>query len=62
MVGIGKNPRRSMEGAMVCHMVIAVRIRKMTMKKIAVGSVQYIHSKVIVFSLYTRPRAKPLAM
>jgi len=63
VVGIGRNPRRSMEGDTVCHMVMAIRIRKMAMKKTAVGSVHSIHSNVgvIIDFLYTRPRAKPFA-
>jgi|GEM_PF-4610378 hypothetical protein len=46
VVGIGRKPRRSMEGDTVCHIVIATRIRKMEMTKIAVGSVHAIHDKV----------------
>ena len=39
-----------MEGDTVCHIVMATRIRKMVLKKIAVGRVHSIHSivKVIV--------------
>ena len=62
VVTSGRNPRRGIEGASVCQTVIAARIRKMTLKNIAVGFVQYIQSRIIVFPLYTRPRAKPLAI
>lgn len=62
VVDNGRKPRRSMEGDRVCQRVMAVRIRKMIMKKMAVGSVQHIHSRFMVFPLYTRPRAKPLAI
>ena len=51
---IGRNPRRSMEGASVCQIVMATRIKKMTMKKIAVGSVHSIQVKrdvQIIFSI-----------
>jgi len=50
VVGIGRKPRRSMEGDTVCHIVMAARIRKMEMTKIAVGSVHSIHSKVRVMA------------
>lgn len=58
----GRKPRRGTEGDTVCQMVIAVRTRKITIKKIAVGHVQYIQSRIISAPLYTRPRAKPLAI
>jgi len=64
VVGIGRKPRRSMEGDTDCHIVIAISIRKMTIKKIAVGKVHSIHSRVsvIVVPLYTRPKANPFAI
>lgn len=53
-----------MDGDTDCHIVMAISIRKMAIKKIAVGKVHTIHSKVsvIVVSPYTRPKAKPFAI
>ncbi len=62
VVTSGRKPRRGTEGAAVCQMVIPVRTRNKTAKKIAVGHVQYIQSRIILNLLYTRPRAKPLAI
>ena len=64
VVGIGRKPRRSMDGDTVCHMVMATSIRKMAIKKIAVGKVHSIHARVsvIVVPPYTRPRANPFAI
>ena len=46
VVGIGRKPRRSIDGETVCHMVMATRIRKIVLKNIAVGSVHSIHVNV----------------
>jgi len=62
VVASGRKPRLGSDGDMVCHMPIAVKTTKRLMKNIAVGSVQYIQSRVIENPLYTRPRAKPLAI
>lgn len=53
-----------MEGDTDCHIVIAISIRKMTIKKIAVGKVHSIHFRVsvIVVPPYTRPKANPFAI
>jgi len=48
VVGIGKNPRRSMEGDTVCQIVIAITVKKIVPQKIAVGKVHSIHFKVNV--------------
>ena len=64
MVGIGRKPRRSREGATVCHTAMAITVRIMVPQKIAVGTVHSIHSKVnhMILSPYTRPMANPLAI
>ena len=64
VVGIGRNPRRSKEGDTVCHRVMAITIKMMVIQKMAVGTVHSIHASVrfMAFPLYTRPRAKPLAI
>lgn len=46
VVGIGRKPRRSIDGDTVCHIVMATRIRKIVLKNIAVGSVHSIHVNV----------------
>ena len=46
VVGIGRKPRRSREGDMVCHTVMAITVRIMVPQKMAVGTVHLIHSKV----------------
>jgi len=53
-----------MEGDTVCQMVMAITIKIMEAQKIAVGRVHSIHAKVnfMVTPLYTRPKAKPLAI
>ena len=64
VVGMGRKPRRSIDGDMVCHTVMAITIRIMLPQKMAVGTVHSIHAKVnfMAFPPYTRPRAKPLAI
>lgn len=64
VVGIGRKPRRSMEGDTVCHTVMAITIPIIVVMKMAVGTVHSIHSSVsfMVVPFYTRPRAKPLAI
>jgi hypothetical protein len=61
VVGIFKKPRRSTVGDISSHTSIPPIIEKMAINIMAVGNVQYIHSRLIVIPLYTRPRAKPLA-
>ena len=62
VVEIGRNPLRFLEGHRMLINIIATSIVKMPTKKIAVGTLHAIHSSDIGHLLYTRPRAKPLAM
>ena len=64
VVGIGRKPRRSKEGATVCHTVMAITVKIMAPQKIPVGTVHSIHSRVnsMILPPYTRPMAKPLAI
>lgn len=53
VVGIIRKPLRSIVGDINSHTSMPHNIKKMVMKKMAVGRVQYIHSKLIVVpSLY----------
>ena len=61
-VGIIKKPFRTFVGDMSSQTSMPMIIKKRVIKKMAVGAVQYIHSRPIKIPLYTRPRAKPLAM
>lgn len=60
-MGIMRNPLRSVVGDTSSQTSMPHNIRKMLIKKMAVGSVQYIHSKLMVIPFYTRPSANPLA-
>jgi hypothetical protein len=48
VVEMGKNPFRSIQGDRTSQTVMEIRIKLIVIKNIAVGSVQAIHSKVIV--------------
>jgi hypothetical protein len=64
VVGIGRNPRRSTEGATACQIVMPTRIRKMTIKKMAVGTVHSIQAKkdalIIISIIVHGPSASDL--
>jgi hypothetical protein len=51
VVGIFRNPRRSTVGDTSSQASMPAIIRKMVLKNIAVGTVQYIHSKVMLIPL-----------
>jgi hypothetical protein len=62
VVEMGKNPFLSTVGERTCQTVMEIKIKPIVIKKMAVGIVHAIHSRVIISPFfYTRPMANPFA-